>query len=267
MQRAMDLGRYRHLRLGRCGRVLTIALNRPDQLNAVDGLMHEELADVFLEAEADPDSDVVVLTGEGRAFSAGGDLAWLEASTRDGAPGPSAVEGKRIVHGLLDMEKPVIARVNGHCIGLGCTLALLCDVVIAVDRAKIGDPHVRVGLVAGDGGAAIWPQLVGFARAKEYLMTGDLMPAAEAERIGLVNRVVPDGGLDAAVYGLAERLSLAPQQAVRGTKVAVNAELKRIVHAVMAASIPLEQVSFLTADHREAVAAFKEKREPRFGGR
>jgi enoyl-CoA hydratase len=267
MQRAMDLGRYRHLKLTRRGRVLTIALNRPEQLNAVDGLMHEELADVFLEAEADPDSDVVVLTGEGRAFSAGGDLAWLEDSTKDGAPGPSAVEGKRIVFSLLDMEKPVIARVNGHCVGLGCTLALFCDVIVAVERAKLGDPHVRVGLVAGDGGAAIWPQLIGFARAKEYLMTGDLMTAAEAERIGLINRVVPEDGLDSAVYGLAERLSAGAQQAVRGTKVAVNAELKRIVHSVMAASIPLEQVSFTTPDHREAVQAFKARREPRFGGR
>jgi enoyl-CoA hydratase len=263
----MDLGRYTRLRLTRRGRVLTIALNRPEALNAVDGAMHAELADVFLDAEADPESDVVVLTGEGRAFSAGGDLAWLEDSTKDGAAGPSAVEGKRIVFSLLEMEKPIIARLNGHCVGLGCTLALFCDVIIAAERAKIGDPHVRVGLVAGDGGAAIWPQLVGFARAKEYLMTGDLMSAAEAERIGLINRVVPEAELDAAVYGLAERLAAGPRQAVRGTKVSVNTELKRIVHAVMAASIPLETVSFLTADHREAVAAFKEKREPRFGGR
>ena len=119
----------------------------------------------------------------------------------------SLPEAKRIIFRMLECDKPVIARVNGHAVGLGATVALMCDIIIAADTAKIGDPHVNAGLVAGDGGALIWPQLIGFARAKEYLFTGDLMTAAEAHRIGLINHVVPAEELDAKVYGLARRLA------------------------------------------------------------
>jgi enoyl-CoA hydratase len=163
--------------------------------------------------------------------------------------------------------KPIIARVNGHAVGLGATIALLCDIIIAADHAKIGDPHVNAGLVAGDGGALIWPQLIGFARAKEYLFTGDLMTAAEAERIGLINHVVPADQLDDKVYGLARRLAGGAMRSIRGTKEAINIPLRQLAHSMMDLSLSLETQSNLSEDHQEAVWAFAQKRRPNFTGR
>ena len=149
---------------------------------------------------------MLVLTGTGRAFCAGGDLPWLQSAIDDPAVFErTAVEGKAILFRQLELTKPIIARLNGPAVGLGASLALFCDIIVAAQSAMIADPHVSVGLVAGDGGAIIWPQLVGYARAKEYLLTGAQLSAQEAERIGLINRVVPDTQLDAAVQELAQR--------------------------------------------------------------
>jgi enoyl-CoA hydratase len=171
------------------------------------------------------------------------------------------------VFGLLELEKPILCRLNGAAAGLGASIALLCDIIVAADTVKIGDPHVKMGLVAGDGGAVIWPQLVGFARAKEFLLTGDMIDAREAERIGLINHVVPADQLDSKVYGLAERLASGARQAIRWTKTATNIPLRRIAHEVMDACMGYEIITNTSADHKEAVAAFKEKRPPRFTGR
>src|SRR5258708_25399695 len=161
------------------GRVLTVALNCQDSLNAIDGQLHEELARVLVDCAADPLSDVIVLTGTGRAFSSGGDIAWMQAMIDDPRQwDKTAREAKQIVFSILDCEKPIIASVNGHATGLGATIALFCDVIFASDAAKIGDPHVSVGFVAGDGGAGIWPQMVGYARVEEYLLSGQLMSTA-----------------------------------------------------------------------------------------
>ena len=244
----------------------TVTLSRPETLNAVDQRMHEELATIFSDVQLDEQTDVIVLTGAGSAFSAGGDLHWLAQTAESGSLGSLAVEAKKIVFGLLDLEKPIIARIPGPCVRLGATIALLCDVIYAAESARNGDPHVRVGLVAGDGGAVIWPQLVGYARAKEYLMTGDLIPAREAERIGLINHVVPDEELDRHVYELAERLASGARQAIRWTKTAVNIGLKQLAQSVMEASLSYKLLTFATKDHREAVAAFHEKRKPTFHG-
>ena len=168
---------------------------------------------------------------------------------------------------LLEVQQPIIAAVNGPATGLGATLALFSDVIFAADNARIGDPHVRIGVVAGDGGAVIWPWLVGAARAKEFLLTGDLLTAAEAERIGLINRVVPADELMATALTLAQRLAAGPMQAIRGTKVSVNKILRDTVNLVLDTSLALEKQCFATADHREAIQAFVEKREPRFTGR
>jgi enoyl-CoA hydratase len=208
----------------------------------------------------------VVLQGAGKAFSAGGDIHWLGESSSQGTP-PSTVDGKRVVFGLLDCEKPIVAKLRGSCVGLGATVALLCDIIVAAEGTKIGDPHVKVGIVAGDGGAVIWPQLVGFAKAKEFLMTGDLIEAREAERIGLINHCVPEAELDARVDALAQKLLNGATQAIRYTKVAVNIQLKAIATAVMDASVAYETMTFFTKDHHEAVKAFQEKRKPRFTGR
>lgn len=258
--------RYTRLLLSRQGRLLTITMNRPELLNAVNLEMLEELADVFTYAAADPDSDVVVLTGAERAFSAGGDLEHIAGN----AARPEQFEyearlAKRIVFSMLDLEKPLICRLNGHAVGLGATLALMCDVIFAVETAKIGDPHVALGLVAGDGGAAIWPQRIGFGRAKEYLMTGELLTAKKAEEIGLINHCVSADELDSAVSAFCDRMLKGATKAIRWTKVLVNIELKRIVHAMLDTGLAYEGLSAYSADHREGVRALQEKRKPVFG--
>ncbi len=249
------------------GRLLTITLNRPEQLNAVDRRMHEELAEVFVYAAADPASDVVVLTGAGRAFSAGGDLDHIA----NNAANPHLFDeearlAKKIVYAMLDLEKPLIGKVNGHAVGLGATLALLCDVVFAAENAKIGDPHVGVGLTAGDGGALIWPQRIGLTLAKEFLLTGELLTAKRAQELGLVNHCLPAGELDAAVDTFAKKMLAGAMGAIKSTKILLNMELKRIAHSVLEAGIDFEAETVRSADHREAVAALKEKRPPKFGG-
>jgi enoyl-CoA hydratase len=175
-----------------------------------------------------------------------------------------AARAKQIVFSILDLEKPLICRLNGHATGLGATLALLCDVVFASDGAKIGDPHVSVGLVAGDGGALVWPQRIGFARAKEYLMTGDLVPARKAEEIGLVNHCLPAAELDRAVDAFCQRLLDGSTHAIRWTKVLINLELKRRAHAVMDAGVAYEAVTVRSADYRDAIGALRDKRTPTF---
>lgn len=257
---------YNTIALTRRGRLLTITLNRPEQRNAVNLEMHEELAEVFAFAAMDEHSDVVVLTGAGAAFSAGGDLAHIANNAANPDLFDSEVRlAKRIVFAMLDLDKPLVCRLNGHAVGLGATLALLCDVVFAADNARIGDPHVAIGLVAGDGGAAIWPSRVGLGRAKEYLLTGELLGAKKAEEIGLVNHCVPAGELDAAVDAFCERLLSGSRNAIRWTKVLLNLELKRVATAVMDAGIAYEAVTVRSADHREGVKALHEKRKPIFG--
>lgn len=262
----IDYSGYRDLAIRRDGRRLTVALNRPDLLNAVGARMHNELARVFYDIALDRETDLVVLTGAGKAFCAGGDVGWMQAirAAPEGMAGIH-VEGKRIIYGLLDLEKPVICRLNGDAVGLGATLALFSDTVIAADTARIGDPHVRVGLVAGDGGAVIWPQLVGHLRAKEYLMTGDLVAAPEAAAIGLINRAVPAERLDEEVDRLCAKLLRGAQQAIRWSKLSVNLSLKQLAHTVLEASIGYEIASAALPDHAEAVEAFAAGRRPEFG--
>jgi len=228
----MDYSHYERIKIDRRDHILTLTLNRPETRNAIDGRMHNELATIFYDVQLDEQADVIVITGAGSAFSAGGDINWLASLRQASSAGHlGSVDVKKIVFGLLDLEKPIIARIPGPCLGLGATIALLCDVIYAAESASIGDPHVRVGLAAGDGGAVIWPQLVGYARAKEYLLTGDMLSAHEAERIGLINHAVPDEELDRHVYDLAERLANGATKAIRWTKTVVNIGLKQLAIA------------------------------------
>lgn len=248
------------IRLERRGRLLTIILDRPEVLNAFGKTMHVEIIDALAFADRDPGSDVIVLTGAGRAFSAGGDLTRMAEFIDDPDEfAREAADAKRIIFRLLDIEKPVIAKLNGHAVGLGATIALMCDTIFAAESARIGDPHVKVGLVAGDGGAAIWPQLIGYARAKEYLMTGDLLTAVEAAQIGLISHAVPDGDLDARVDAFCDRLLAGATQAIRWTKTVVNIELKRIAHSVLDAGLAYESVSVRSEEFREAVRGMQAK--------
>lgn len=258
-----SLRSYKTITLGRKGRLLTMTLNRPETLNAVNREMHEELSDALNFAALDVHSDVVVLTGAGRAFSAGGDLEHLAQNAANPEMFDSDVRlAKRIVFALLDLDKPVVCRLNGHAVGLGATLALLCDVIFAAETAKIGDPHVALGLVAGDGGAAIWPQRIGFGRAKEYLLTGDLLTAKQAQEIGLINHCVPAAELDGAVEAFCQRLLKGSTNAIRWTKVLINLELKRVATAVMDAGIAYEALTVRSPEHRAGVQALIEKRKP-----
>ncbi|MDE0062895.1 MAG: enoyl-CoA hydratase-related protein [Gammaproteobacteria bacterium] len=262
----MEFNDYQRMRLTRRGRVLTITLDN-GKVNAVDGRMHKELARVFLDAQDDDGSDLVVLTGAGRAFCAGGDMDWFLLTIEDPREFRAiAPEAKRIVTSLLDLEKPLICRLNGAAAGLGATIALLCDIIVAADTAAIGDPHVKAGLVAGDGGAIIWPQLIGFARAKELLMTGDMLPAGEAARHGLINHVVPADELDAKVDEIAGKILANPRWAVRWTKTATNITLRELAVKLLDPAIAYEIVTNMTDDRREAVAAFIERRKPEFTG-
>ncbi len=263
---APALPEFETILLAREGRLLRITLNRPDALNAVNLTLHDELPQALWFAQTDAGSDVIVLTGAGKAFSAGGDLDHMEHSARN----PHLFDhearmAKRIVLTLLDIDKPVICRLNGHAVGLGATLALLCDIVIAAENARIGDPHVGIGLVAGDGGAVIWAQRIGLARAKEYLLTGELITATKAAEIGLVNAAVPLVDLDAAVDAFLAKLFAGSMAAIRATKILTNLELKRLATAVMDAGIAYESVSVRSPDHLEGILALKEKRKPRFG--
>ncbi len=263
---AGDLPACETIALARDGRLLTITLNQPDSLNAVNLAMHEELPEVFNFAARDEGSDVVVLTGAGKAFSAGGDLEHVTRNAEHPELFVNEVRlAKRIVFAMLDLDKPLVCRLNGHAVGLGATLALLCDVIFAADTAKIGDPHVALGLVAGDGGALIWPQRIGLPRAKEYLLTGELLTADRAAEIGLVNHCLPADQLDQAVEDFCRKLLQGSRDAIRWTKVLLNLELKRVATAVMDAGIAYEAVTQRSPDHLEGVRALQEKRKPVFG--
>jgi enoyl-CoA hydratase len=263
-----DLPAFRTILIERRERLLVLTLNRPDALNAVNLELHDELPEALLFAGRDAGSDVILLTGAGKAFSAGGDIAHMERNaTNPHLFDHEAEQAKRIIFALLDIEKPVVCRMNGHAVGLGASIALLCDVIFAAEGAKIGDPHVGIGLVAGDGGAVIWAQRIGLARAKEFLLTGDLLSATRAAEIGLINHCLPADALDAAVDAFCQRLLAGATQAIRWTKILTNIELKRIAASVMEPGITYESLSVRTADHREGIAALKEKRKPVFTGR
>jgi enoyl-CoA hydratase len=263
-----DLPDFQTIALCREGRLLRITLNRPDALNAFNLEQHNELPEALAFARDDAGSDVILLTGAGRAFSAGGDLAHIERNAASPSRFDHEVEmAKAIIFNLLDTDKPVVCRMNGHAVGLGATLALFCDVIFASDKAKIGDPHVGLGLVAGDGGAVIWPQLIGLARAKEYLFTGDLIPAPRAAEMGLINYALPAEELDAAVDAFCTKLLSGAQQAIRWTKRLTNMELKRVTESVLPVGLDYECQSVRAPDHLEGIAALKEKRKPVFGQR
>lgn len=242
-----------------------LTLNRPERLNAVNGAMHSELSTIFAAVQADPDVRAAVLTGAGRGFCAGGDFSGASMASKTGLT--MMQEARLIVDRILDLEKPLIAAVNGAAVGLGATVALCCDVVIAAENARFGDPHVKMAITAGDGGAVIWPLLIGVNRAKYWLMTGDLMSAGEAMDLGLVARVVPEGQALAEAEALARRLAAGAPYAVQSTKVSVNKLIKSVSNLVLPLSLALEEISMSKDDHREAVKAFQEKREPKFTGR
>lgn len=247
--------------------VLILTLDVPPSNAFIDPL-HLELRRAIEDVNHDDETKVIVITGAGeRAFSAGGDfghMKWLLDHPKENAE--SFLEARCLLNALLRLEKPIIARINGHAVGLGATLALFCDLTYAVETVKIGDPHVAVGYVAGDGGALIWPQLIGYMRAREYLLTGEPIIAKDAAAIGLINRAVPREQLDEVVFGMADRLAAGASIAINLTKQAINMPLRRYFEGMIDAHVGYELISSFSNDHREAVMAFAEKRPPKFTG-
>ncbi|MCR2764332.1 enoyl-CoA hydratase/isomerase family protein [Microbacterium sp. zg.B48] len=244
------------------GDVHTITLNRPERLNAIDPATHDLLERTLREADASAQSRVIVITGAGRGFCAGGDVKGMAGKTSFGESARMRVlsPGRHLVDTLLRMEKPVIAKVNGAAAGLGATIALLSDIVIMSETAKIGDRHVNVGLVAGDGSGVIWPLLIGPSRAKLFLMTGRMIEARDAERMGLIWRAVHPDTLDDEVRSLAEELAALPPYAVQATKSMVNRSLQAMSGVILDTGLAYEHLSMHTADHQEALAAWSQKR-------
>lgn len=246
--------------------VAIATLNRPEKLNAIDATMHTELTTLPGDADADPDVKVLVITGAGRAFCAGGDFSAQRESPVTGGS-QTMREARQIVDNLLDCSKPVISAVNGYAMGLGANFALLADIVVAARSATFADTHVRMGIGAGDGGQVIWPLLMGVNRAKYFMMTGERLPAEEAERLGLVNFVVDDAELMTKAMEIAESLAMGPTRAISASKVPINKYIKMVSNLVLPLSLALEEATMATEDAREAGQAFREKREPKFTGR
>lgn len=249
-------------------RVARVTINRPEALNAVNGELHTALSRIFIDLGERRDLNAIVLTGAGRAFCAGGDIEWMRAAIRD--PEQFEVvtwEAKRIVYSMLDCEIPIVGRINGDAVGLGATLALLCDITVMDEQARIGDPHVRVGLNAADGGGFLWPQMIGFGKARELLLTGELLSAAEAKSLGAIGNVTAAGELDTRVDALVAKLRAGATKAIRWTKAGYTIPLRQLAHGHMDAGTAYECLTNLTQDHHEAVEAFAAKRKPSFTGR
>jgi len=250
-------------------RVATLTLNRPDKMNAFTGPMIERWAWALTEAQRDPDVNVVVVTGAGKAFCAGGDVA------RMGQGEPTPLDHKnmlwehihRVPKALEVMDKPVIAMVNGVAVGAGMGMAVMCDVRIASDAARFSTGYVRVGLVPGDGDTYFLPRLVGTARALELLWTADFIEAAEALRLGIVNRVVPADRLAEDTYALARKIAEGPQIPIRMIKRLVYQSLRLDLRTHLDLVSSHMAVVRETEDHKEGVQAFKDKRPPKFTGR
>lgn len=249
-------------------RVAYLTINRPDALNAVNAELHTALSRIFIDLGERRDLNAIVLTGNGKAFCAGGDIEWMREAIRQPEQFEIVTwEAKRIVYSMLDCEIPIVGRINGDAVGLGATLALLCDITVMDENARIGDPHVRVGLNAADGGGFLWPQIIGYGKARELLLTGDLLSATEAKQLGAVGHVMPTDELDAQVDKIVAKLRNGATKAIRWTKAGYTIPLRQMAHGHMDASVAYECLTNLTQDHHEAVEAFAAKRRPTFTGR
>ena len=245
--------------------VAVATLNQPHKLNAVDPNMHLEITSLARDLDEDPDVKVLVLTGAGRAFCAGGDFS----PDRPRFSGPRIWrEARQLVDDFLDCEKPIISAINGPAMGLGFTIALLGDVLIAGRSATMGDTHVKIGMGAGDGGQVYWPLLMGINRAKYYMMTGEVITAEKAEQLGLVNFVVDDDQLMTTAMDLANRLAAGPGVAISASKMGINKYIKFVSNLVLPLTLSLQRHTlYNTEDAEEAMNAFRGKRPPQFKGR
>ena len=267
----IDYGKYGFLTVDKAENgVATVTMNDPDKLNAVGPDNHKELEYIWIDLARDEEIKAIVFTGAGRAFSAGGDVKKMaaRAGTEFGLQYALRVPQNtlRLFEHMLLVPQPIIAAVNGDAIGLGLTIALFADMSVVAEDARLGDTHIKVGLVAGDGGAVVWPLLVGPQRAKEFLMRGKLLKGTEAAAMNLVNYAFPKGQVLDEALKIAAEIAAQPLWAVRWSKAAVNKQIKAQLNQVLELSIAYESLTMLTQDYKEAVSAFAEKRKPEFKG-
>ena len=256
---------YEHLRVEVADGVALLTMDRPDSLNSTNAQLHYELSRIWPDLGQDPAVRAAVITGAGSAFSAGGDFDMIEeAIGNPEAVGRMMEEAGAIVHNMIDLDKPVISAINGVAVGAGLAVALLADISIAAEDARITDGHVRLGVAAGDHAAIIWPLLCGMAKAKYYLLTCDFLSGREAERIGLVSMAVSQEELMPTAMAVAGKLASGPQSAVRYTKRALNQWLRMAGHTSFDYSLALESLGFFGDDIREGLQALRERRPPEF---
>ena len=261
----MDFSTYEQLAFERHDPgILQITINRPEKFNAADETLHSELARVWLDVDADPATRVAVVTGAGRAFSAGGDFGMIERMTGSYERVTAMLsEMADMVYNVLDCSKPIVSAINGAAVGAGLVIALTADISICAEDAVLGDGHVKLGVAAGDHAAIIWPLTVGMAKARYYLLTGEMLTGAEAERIGMVSMSVPrDQVMDKAMQ-VALTLAEGSQLALRYTKKSLNNWIKQAA-PIFEQSAAYEMLTFMGPDVVEGVAALKERRAPRF---
>lgn len=245
--------------------VLLITINRPEVMNATNGRLHWELTKIWGVVNDDPKTKVAVITGAGdKAFSAGGDLNWITGMVGNAKTINSVMtEASDIVYNVMACEKPVISAINGVAVGAGLAVAMMADISIMAEEARITDGHVKLGVSAGDHAAILWPLLCGMAKAKYYLMTADFVSGKEAERIGLVSLCVPRAQLMDKAMEVADKLAAGSQQAIRFTKRSLNGWM-HMARPTFESSLAMEMLCFLGEDAAEGVAAVREKRAPVF---
>ena len=261
----MDSSRYQFLRLDQQeDGVLVVTFSHPERLNAVSESGHRELVEVWPDVDTDDDVRVVLLRGEGRAFSAGGDYQMIERVIDDPTAHRRVLkEARELVRNIIECSKPIVSAINGPAVGAGLAAALLADIPVAGRSARLLDGHTSIGVTAGDHAAVIWPLLVGMAKAKYHLLTNEPIDGVEAERLGLVAKVVDDETLDSYTRELAADLASGAQEALRWTKHTLNHWL-RMAYPIFDASVAYEFLGFLGPDAAEGVAAVKDKRPPKF---
>jgi enoyl-CoA hydratase len=240
------------------GSVHVVSINRPEALNAVNEEVHHAFATIWRALTADDDVRAVVTTGVGKAFSAGGDMVMFGRLIEDPVARQFQItEARTVFLEVINFSKPLVSAVNGPAVGLGCSIALLSDFLVMGESSYLADPHVAVGLVAGDGGAAMLPLLIGLMKAKEYVLLGDRMTAADAEKLNLVTKVASDDAVLDEALAIGERLAALPPQALRASKVAMNMHLSRAALGVLEYALAEEYTSFTTPEFRDRVAAFR----------